>query len=106
MVMHLRPGATGASQETLAGKFRPPHAIGCRERMVLREHDEQSLGPQRFRMAIAHRRNTDDEGDVETRFADIPDGVARPSLRNLQIDCRMPFTKLSQQLSEKARCDR
>src|SRR5216683_283434 len=66
------------------------------QRMALRECDEQGLRPQRFRMTIGSRRHTDDKGDVKPRLANLPNGVARSPLRDLQIDCRMQFTKLTQ----------
>src|SRR5713101_2825493 len=62
MVVHLRPGAAGASQEGFTGKLGPPHTFRSGQRMALRECDEQSLRPQRFRTAIANRRHTDAKG--------------------------------------------
>jgi hypothetical protein len=47
-------------------------------------------------MAIASRWHTDDKGDVKPRLANLPNGVARSPLYDLQIDCRMQFTKLTQ----------
>jgi len=47
-------------------------------------------------MAIASRRHADDKGDVKPRLANLPNGVARSPLRDLQIDCRVQFTKLTQ----------
>src|SRR5216683_4895815 len=96
MVMHLWPGAAGASKEVFAGKLGPHHTFRSGQRMTLRECDEQSLRPQRFRMAIASRRHTDDKGYVKPRLANLSNGVSRSPLRDLQIDCRMQFTKLTE----------
>ena len=96
MVMHLRPRSAAASQEVFAGKLGPHHTFRSGQRMVLRECDEQSLCPQWFRLAIASRRHTDDKGYVKPRLANLSDGVSRSPLRDLQIDCRMQFTKLTQ----------
>jgi hypothetical protein len=105
MVMRLRPYAARASQEGFAGKLGPPHTLRYGERMTLPERDEKSLCPQWLRMAFASRRHTDDKGDVKPCLANFPNGVARSPLRDLQIDCRMLFTKLTQELGYKARQD-
>jgi len=86
MVVHLRPRAAGASQEGFIGKLGPSHTFRSGQRMALRECDEQSLRPQRLRLAIASRRHTDDKGDVKPRLANLANGVARSPLRDLQID--------------------
>jgi len=73
--------------------------------MALRECDKENLCPQRFRSAIASRRHTDDKGYVKPRLANLSNGVSRSPLRDLQIDCRMQFTKLTQELGYKASRD-
>src|SRR6266851_8920459 len=105
MVMHQRPGAAGASKEVFAGKLGPHHTFRYGQSKAFWECDKQSLPPQRFRMAIASRRHTDDKGDVKPRLANLPNGVARSPLHNLQLDCRMQFTKLTQEFGKKARRD-
>jgi hypothetical protein len=57
--------------------------------MALRECDEENLRPQRFRMAIAGRWNTEDKGDVKLRLANLSNGVSRSPLGDLQSDCGM-----------------
>src|SRR5216684_3385860 len=89
-------GAAGASKEVFAGKLGPHHTFRSGQRMALRECDEENLCPQRFRLAIASRRHTDDKGYVKPRLANLSNGVSRSTLRDLQIDCRMQFTKLTQ----------
>jgi hypothetical protein len=96
MVVRLWPGAAGASKEVFTGKLRPHHAFCSGQRMALRECDEENLRPQRFRMAIASRRHTDNKGYVKPCLPNLSNGVSRSPLRNLQIDCRMQFTKLTQ----------
>ena len=96
MVMHLRSHAAAAGHEGLVGELGPLHTFHLRESMTLPECDEKSLFPQRLRMAIASRRHTDDKGDVKPRLANLANGVARSSLRDLQIDRWMQFTKLPQ----------
>jgi len=54
-------------------------------------------------MAIASRRHTHDKGDVKPRLANLPNGIPRSPLHDLQIDRWMQFTKLTQQLGKKAR---
>src|SRR5713226_7741144 len=105
MVMYLWPRTAAASQEGLTGKLGPSHAFRSGQRMALRECDEQGLCPQRFRMAIASRRHTDDKGDVKPRLANLPNGDARSPLHNLQLDCRMQFAKLTQEFGKKASRD-
>ena len=96
MVMHLWPRTAGTGQERLTGKFGPPHTFRLGEGMTLAECDKESLCPQPFRMAIASRGHTDDKGDIKPRLANLPNGVARSPLNDLQIHCRMLFTKLTQ----------
>src|SRR5882672_598157 len=105
MVVHLWPRAAGASKEVFVGKLGPHHTFRSGQRMALRERDEQSLCPQRFRLAIASRRHTDDKGYVKPRLANLSNGVSRSPLRDLQIDCRMQFTKLTQEFRKKASRD-
>src|SRR5712664_4184898 len=93
MVVHLRPRAAGARQEGFTGKLGPPHTFCSGQRMTLRKCDEQSLCPQWLRVTIARCWRTDDKSDVKPRLANLPNGVARSSFRNLQIDRRMQFTK-------------
>ncbi|QQM05677.1 hypothetical protein I8G32_04247 [Rhodopseudomonas palustris] len=95
MVVHLRPGAPGASQEGRAGKCGPRHTFRFGKSMALREGDEQCLGPQRLRMAIADLRYADDKGDVKPRLANRPNGVARSALHDLQIDRWILSAKLT-----------
>jgi hypothetical protein len=105
MVMHLRPPAAATSHEVFVGKLEPPHTFRFGQRMALRECEEESLRPQRLRMAIASRRRTHDKGDVKPRIANFPNGVARSSLDHLQIDGGVLFTKLTQELGKKANRD-
>src|SRR5258705_6530472 len=76
-------------------------ARGWRSRSATTE----SLCPQWLRVTIARCWRTDDKSDVKPRLANLPNGVARSSFRNLQIDRRMQFTKLTQELGYKARQD-
>jgi hypothetical protein len=105
MVMHLRPPAAATSHEVFVGKLGPPHTFRFGQRMTLREREEESLRPQRLRMAIAGRRRTHDKGDVKPRIANFPNGVARSTLDHLQIDGGVLFTKLTQELGKKASRD-
>jgi hypothetical protein len=56
-------------------------------------------------MAIASRRHTDDKGYVKPRLANLANGVSRSPLHDLQFDCRMQFTKLTQEFGKKASRD-
>ena len=105
MVMHLRPRAAGASKEVFAGKLGPHHTFRYGQRMTFWECDEQSLCPQRSRMAIASRWHTDDKGYIKPRLANLANGVSRSPLHDLQFDCRMQFTKLTQEFGKKASRD-
>jgi len=105
MVVYLWSRTAAASQEGLTGKFGPSHTFRFGERMPLAECDEEILCPQRFRMAIASRRHTDDKGYVKLRLANLSNGVSRSPFRDLQIDRRMKFTKLTQQFGKKASRD-
>src|SRR5258708_37284125 len=73
--------------------------------MGVTEGEKERLCTQWVGVRIARCWRTDDKSDVKPRLANLPNGVARSSFRNLQIDRRMQFTKLTQELGYKARQD-
>ncbi len=70
--------------------------------MLLRQRDDQRLGPYSTRVAVGQLRRTSQENKVETVCAKLHHRIAGRAFRHLNVEARMTFTIPADQLGKEA----